>query len=284
MARREARWAIRRKTLSMKTFPLVACLAAAALACGANACSSSSSNALGGDDGGTTPATEAGADASGDATASPEAGADAGLPDSSTSSDSGAAAETSTDDSGMANGDSGAGSDTGGPQDSGAAPDCGSTPTLHLDPGGTIFCGYGADGGKVDCLTGTECCLGGDLGGGTFAPEQCGARGATCHNGGEPDAGGSLAIPIACMQIADCTANGVASAAACCLQGATSPLAVCTYPKAEYGTAVVCETGNTSPGTCAAGELQICSSQSDCPSGTTCTAGKWKLFQVGFCL
>jgi hypothetical protein len=267
----------------MKTFTLVACLAAAAaLAGGAIGCSSSSSSTLG-DDGGTTPATEAGADASGDATANPEAGADAGTADSTSSDDSGSVGETGADDTGTGESDSGAGNDTGSPQDSGAPVDCGSAPTLHQDPSGNIFCGYGADGGKVECTTGTECCLGGDLGGGTFAPEQCGARGGTCTNGGEIDAGGSPAVPIGCMQIADCTANGVASAAACCLQGATST-ATCSYPKAEYGTAVVCETGNTSPGTCAAGELEICSSQSDCPTGTTCTAGKWKLFQVGFCL
>jgi hypothetical protein len=268
----------------MNTFALAACLAsaAAAFASGAIGCSSSSSSGLGGDDGGTSRQTEAGADASGDATANPEA--DSGTADSSTAVDSGEAPETSSDDSGSA-GDTGSSEgDSGSPQDSGTGPDCGSTPTLHLDPAGTIFCGYGADGGKVECLTGTECCLGGSLGGGTFAPEQCGARSSTCTNGGEPDAGGSLAIPIACMQIADCTANGVTSAAACCLQGATSPTATCAYPKAQYGTAVVCETGNTSPGTCAAGELQICSSQSDCPTGTTCTAGKWKIFQVGFCL
>jgi hypothetical protein len=267
----------------MKTLALTACLASAVLACGALGCSSSSSNALSGDGGG-TPATEGGSgtDASGDATASPEASAGK---DGSADSDSGAAPEASTGDTGTGDMDSGAGNDTGSPQDSGAPVDCGSTPTLHLDPAGTIFCGYGSDGGKVDCLTGTQCCLGGELGGGLFAPEQCAARSAMCSTGGQVDAGGSLAIPIACMQIADCAANGVTGASACCLQGASSPSAVsCTYPKAQGGAAVVCETGGASPGTCAAGETQICSSQSDCPSGTTCTAGKWKLFQVGFCL
>jgi hypothetical protein len=28
----------------------------------------------------------------------------------------------------------------------------------------------------------------------------------------------------------------------------------------------------------------MCSQQSDCPSGTTCTAGRWKIYEVGFCL
>jgi hypothetical protein len=275
----------------MKNFALTACLASAFLACGALGigCSSSSSS-LSGDDGGgaSTPEAGSGADASGDATASPEASSGndgSGGSDSSAAPDSGSAPEASTADTGTGSNDSGADSDTGSPQDGGAPVDCGSTPTLHLDPAGTIFCGYGSDGGKVDCLTGTQCCLGGEIGGGVFAPEQCTSRAATCDNGGQPDAGGSLAIPIACMQIADCTANGVTGASACCLQGGSSPSAMsCSYPKAKDGTAVVCETGGASPGTCAAGETQICSSQSDCPSGTTCTAGKWKLFQVGFCL
>jgi hypothetical protein len=47
----------------------------------------------------------------------------------------------------------------------------------------------------------------------------------------------------------------------------------------------VCEgtAGGTTATACAAGETQVCSSQADCPTGTTCTAGKWKLYQLGFC-
>jgi hypothetical protein len=96
-------------------------------------------------------------------------------------------------------------------------------------------------------------------------------------------------IGIACTQIADCVANGATGATvACCLQGATAPAdpAGCTYPKSHSGTAVACETtsgtGNA-PGTCAAGEVQICSADADCPAGLHCVAGKWKILQVGFC-
>jgi hypothetical protein len=96
--------------------------------------------------------------------------------------------------------------------------------------------------------------------------------------------------------VTDCTGAGFSGAVACCLQGATAPAIVpgCTYPRAKAGTAVVCEgtpggdagtdAAATTTGTCAVGEVQLCSSQSDCPTGTTCTAGKWKIFQVGFCM
>jgi hypothetical protein len=83
------------------------------------------------------------------------------------------------------------------------------------------------------------------------------------------------------MQVSDCTANGVANAAACCLRGATAPVnpTGCSYPRSILGSQVTCETS-----ACAAGEVQICASQSDCPAGKTCTPGKWKIYQVGFCL
>jgi hypothetical protein len=161
------------------------------------------------------------------------------------------------------------------------AASCGSPPTLHLELPGTIFCGFGADGGLLTCDVGEECCLGGALGGGMYAAQVCQATGSTCTLGTGP-------IPIACNQGADCTANGVGGAVACCLQGAKGPAPKpgCTYPAAQDGTAVACETSGPAPGpgVCAAGEIQICESQADCPTGTTCVPGKWKIFQVGFCM
>ena len=156
---------------------------------------------------------------------------------------------------------------------------CGATPTLHPEDGGSIYCGYVVDGGMVVCQTGEECCIGGSLGGGQWAPEECAAFGATCTNGGD---GGQLPVPMECSQTADCVANGIARPAACCLRGVAAPTDPpgCTYPVARRGTGMVCETSAQ----CAPGEIQICSEQFDCPSGTTCTPGKWKLFQVGFCL
>ncbi len=156
---------------------------------------------------------------------------------------------------------------------------CGATPSLHPDEGGTIYCGYETDGGMLLCQTGQECCIGGSLGGAQWAPQECAAFGSPCTNG---DDGGQPPVPMECSQAADCVANGVASPVSCCLKGVNPPTDPpgCTYPKARYGTGMVCETSAQ----CAPGEVQICSVQTDCPNGTTCTAGKWKLFQVGFCL
>jgi hypothetical protein len=173
-------------------------------------------------------------------------------------------------------------------QEGGTIADCGSTPTLHVDEAGTIFCGF--TDAALDCVTGQECCLGGYLvDSGTFAGQQCAASGATCSNGVFGSDAAAPPIPITCSQIADCKANGVTNAVACCLQGATAPAdaPTCTYPKATLGTAVVCESndaGANGAAPCATGEVQICSSQADCPTGTTCTPGKWKILQVGFCL
>jgi Cys-rich repeat protein len=181
------------------------------------------------------------------------------------------------------------GSGSGG--DSGAGADCGSIPQLRPNPAGDVYCGFGADGGHIECLADAGqgyCCLGGSLGGGQYAPQICAAMAAGCVNGA-PDAGGSAAIPIECNQISDCPTNGSPGASACCLQGASAPAEVagCGYLKSKGGTAIVCEgTGggaDAAATACAAGEVQICSANSDCPTGTTCQPGKWKIYQIGFC-
>ena len=80
-------------------------------------------------------------------------------------------------------------------------------------------------------------------------------------------------------------------------QGATTvltgtyavPAAATTIPffipnvPAGSGYTITLSAGN-GVGTCAAGEVQICSSAADCPAGKQCIAGKWKIFQVGFCM
>jgi hypothetical protein len=249
-------------------------------------CSSASSNNLGGpsgDDGGS----------SADGTTGPQdsgAAHDSGSPgiDAMTSTDSSTSPEAATtNDSGAADSsaaDSSTGVDSGAPVvDSGAPVDasCGSNPSLHADTAGTIFCGYDFDAGaNLSCTTGQQCCLGGYLDGGAFAAQACSTwtAGATgCTNPASDSVG------IACAQNADCTANGFsATNVACCLRGAMGPADDgCNYPKATLGTSVACET--TTGNGCAAGEIQICSSDSDCPAGKTWVAGKWKILQVGFC-
>jgi hypothetical protein len=258
------------------------------------ACSSSSGGSVSSPDGGGgggADATHTGHDASGGGFDSSFGGLDSATgDDASPGNESGTGVDSGHHDAGKG-GDATGGGDGGGGDAGGEAAteggvdasvdvNCGSTPTLHQDEAGTIFCTYDFDSGvDLVCPTGQQCCLGGaiDFDAGIFAPQQCSAFGGTCAN---PPGGG--AIPIECAQNADCTANGQAGDV-CCLQGAIGPAVVagCGYYKATYGSAVVCE--SPSAGRCAAGEVQICSTQADCPIGTTCTPMKWKLFQLGFC-
>ena len=250
-------------------------------------CSSSSSPAAGEDAGARdgTAADGGGNDAQVDSSAASDAAADTATVDVAAPEEAGEPGEAAPVDA-KSDSPPEAGEEAG--QDSGTIADCGSTPTLHVDEAGSIFCGF--TDAALDCVTGQECCLGGYLvDSGTFAGQQCATTGATCPNGVFGSDAAAPPIPIMCAQISDCKANGVANAVACCLQGATAPAdePTCTYPKATLGTAVVCESndaGGNAAGSCAAGEVQICSSQADCPTGTTCTAGKWKILQVGFCL
>jgi hypothetical protein len=176
--------------------------------------------------------------------------------------------------------------------DTGSA--CKTDPSLHPETTvGTIFCGYQPDGGPAfDCMKGNQCCLGGSIGGGLYAPEQCSPFGTVCSNPA-PVNGTGGGLPIECNQVADCTANGKANSA-CCLQGgASQPSAVAGCDSADLkssgGSGIVCEGkggdgggGGATPA-CAAGEIQICAIDTDCPTGMTCTAMRWKLYEVGYC-
>jgi hypothetical protein len=263
----------------MKLVFAAGCVAAAALGV---ACSGKIASV--GSDGGEADAQvtgSSGATGSGSSTGGVTGGSgSSGVGSSSNSGGSGNSGGSSS--SGSVGGDDAGDFDAGG--------DCGAIPHLHENPPGDIYCGYGADAGPLDCLASAGdgmCCLGGSLGNGEYAAQVCSPNAMVgCPNGGE-DAGGTPAIPIQCNQIADCTANGFQGAGACCLQGASAPSASagCDDLTSRAGTAIVCE-GSAGGGAtaCAAGEVQICSSNVDCPSGTTCTPGKWKIFQLGFCL
>ncbi len=215
--------------------------------------------------------------------------------------DAGSSSSGSSSSGGSSSGSSSSGSSSSGSSSgsSSSGSSSGSTckdPTVHApSAGGTVFCGDGADGGDLYCSTGNLCCLGGETASssGGFAADECNAIGTTCSNGTSP-------IPISCLQVADCTANGQFGAA-CCLQGGSNsgvPAAIsgcdATDLKLSDGTAVVCESGSADAGagdaaalpvpSCAAGETQICSSQADCPTGKTCTAMHWKTYEIGFCM
>jgi hypothetical protein len=185
--------------------------------------------------------------------------------------------DSSSGPDGSGSGDAGEAGPTSDAGDGGTAvPDCGSIPTLHPTDAGEVYCGFG-DAGSIYCGVGEQCCLGGSLGNGQFAPEQCAAFGTTCQNPPPTDAGAG-GIAIECMQPSDCTAND--GGTVCCLR-ANPPAVVagCGYSKATGGTGVFCEQATA----CAAGESRLCESQADCPSGQTCTPFKWKLYQMGFC-
>jgi len=206
---------------------------------------------------------------------------------SGSSSGGGSGGSSGSSSGGGSGGSSGSGSGGGSGSSSGSSSGgvdagCGAPPSLHQSPAGTIFCAFLPDAGVVDCTTGQECCVGGEIAPGQFAPQECAAFAGPCTNG-SADAGIGP-IPIECNQLSDCAANGLSSTA-CCLQNAkVSIVAGCGYSRLSDGSGVVCEgTGGGGVTACAAGEIQICSAQSDCPTGTTCVAAKWKLFQVGVC-
>jgi hypothetical protein len=272
-----------------RTFLLLGSFVCASAGLGLGACGGGTSGGSSSQDGGGSDAAHAGHDSAGatdgnggglDSTFGGEAG-----PDSSPGTDSGGGTDSGhgsdSGNSDVAAGDGGGDAGVDAPADAVADVNCGSTPTLHQDEAGTIFCGFGFEAGAdLLCPTGQQCCLGGPLDAGGFAAQQCTPSGSACTN---PPGGG--AIPIECGQSSDCTANGEPGNV-CCLQGATGPALVagCGYYRATHGTAVVCELPATAGGSCAPGETQICSTQSDCPAGTTCTPMKWKIFQLGFCL
>jgi hypothetical protein len=53
----------------------------------------------------------------------------------------------------------------------------------------------------------------------------------------------------------------------------------CTYDKLQGGAATTCK-----PTACSAGDVQICSSDKDCPAANpTCTPFEWKVLQLGYC-
>jgi hypothetical protein len=216
------------------------------------------------------PGADAPSETSNDATSLREAAAEAASEGGGAGDGGGAEDARDADDAGDASAD--------------ISPDCGKQPTLHMQPAGYVYCGLSADASTVTCSPGQECCLGGATGPVQYAPNDCRALGATCTNGGVPEAG-SPGVPIECSQVLDCVASGKTNATACCLQGASNVTASGCFPQFTLGNAIVCE--GTSGGAvthCAAGETQVCSQQSDCPAGTTCTAGKWKIFQLGVCL
>ncbi len=164
-------------------------------------------------------------------------------------------------------GDSATGDDGG---DGGAGCKHGNPPNVHPSDGGptALFCGFKAnDGGTLACDPHTQlCCVGGKQGTG-FADPVCIAAGGTCMNGMNPK-------PIACEDQNDCPTAGNL----CCYTGAVPQNdPACGYYYASSNIATNCAT------TCAAGQSRICTSDSQCATGQTCTPFKSIYFGLGFC-
>jgi hypothetical protein len=154
---------------------------------------------------------------------------------------------------------------------------CKSDPSLHTQAGGSIYCGFDADGGNFSCVTGQQCCVGGNLGGNMFAPDECATWGSMCQN---PSPTSAQAVP--CEQPEDCTANGM-SGAICCLMGSTPaqvPGCDAKDLKASGGTGTKCMAATT----CGAGNTLLCLQDTDCPTGQTCHAFRWKIIEMGACM
>jgi hypothetical protein len=155
---------------------------------------------------------------------------------------------------------------------------CQSDPKLHQADAGSIYCGFDDAGNNFSCPTGMECCIGGSLGRDAgFAPDECAPWGTACMN----PANKGLAVP--CEQPSDCAANDGGTGNLCCLMGTTpSQVVGCGAAdiKASGGTGTQCVQGAT----CGAGNTQLCLQSGDCPTGMTCTAFRWKIIEMGFCM
>jgi hypothetical protein len=188
---------------------------------------------------------------------------------SSSSSGTGMGGSSSSSTSG---GGSGVGGSTG---------KCPSVPTLHAASAGSIYCGFNnSDAGPPDitCMTGQQCCVGGSIGGGNYANDDCEPWGTECMN----PAGKGLAVP--CEQPSDCMANDGGTGQICCLMGtqpAMDVMAGCTTVlKASGGTGTQCNVGTS----CGNGNTQLCLSNTDCPMGMTCQPFHWKIIELGACM
>ena len=211
------------------------------------------------------------------------------------SGSSGGSSSSSGGGDGSGSGSSSGSSGDGGSSSGSDAGTCKSIPTVHMQTAGSIYCGFAAGdaGGTLTCSTGQECCVGNSIGGGNYAPDECQTWGTDCTNP-TADAGPfGAGLPVECEQTGDCTVNGGggeggageggAGGMVCCLKG-TTPTQVAGCPagdiKASGGKGTACEVGSA----CSAGEVQVCGSDADCPSGMKCAGFRWKIIEMGFCM
>jgi len=157
-----------------------------------------------------------------------------------------------------------AGVDSGGPPIT--EPSCPPVGQVFTSPKGP-FCPFQQGGVFDHCNVGEHCC---------HYPIESGLA-ATCNAGSVACAAPAITTGLdwRCDESNDCPgANSV-----CCFAGTVTPIAQCPGTFASTGTGSACRAASQ----CAAGELQTCGSQSDCPLGKTCTGVRIRGKHVGIC-
>jgi hypothetical protein len=145
---------------------------------------------------------------------------------------------------------------------------CATTPKLFPGNGTTLYCPFIGDGGDVPDAAGyctpktDECCVGGSLDGGGFAPSSCNPIHAACTDGKFP-------TQIECEDPAtDCPHAGDL----CCASAATPNTGSVPQWVASCGYYQLAEWDyNKCAATCSNTEVQICATQAECPANTLCT-------------
>jgi hypothetical protein len=185
----------------------------------------------------------------------------------STGDDGGGTHDGTTGDTGNGNGDTGTGTDTGGGDDGGEGGCQGTAPTFHPSDGGTgPYCPFSktGDAGNITCAKGQHCCeTAADAG----TPSTCSDISSACP---------SADTEWQCEDPLDCTSGNVC----CAITSGPGQDPGCTWYFLHAFKGTVCRPADAG---CAAGQIVVCESDSECPNGQKCQNVKAKGASFGFC-
>ncbi len=182
-------------------------------------------------------------------------------PDSGSTLDAADAGDAASPNDSGDSGDSGNSGDSGDASEAGV--DCG--PPSPLFPStGTIYCPF-PEAGTLNCTPAVEeCCVGGSLPGGGYAPSVCAPFGSSCANGTGP-------AQYECQGPGQCVDGGV-----CCGTLAGIGPDSCGNLKGQI-TQMLCETA------CSLSENAICGSPLECDVGKQCLPLRSRGVSLGYC-